>query len=479
MASNLTPQPCDDKKCVICDEIANILCMECGNYYCEACSKFIHAKNKNSQHKLEKINKAINLEIKCNKHKNESLNLFCINEKILCCSLCYFGGEHRDHKVLEVNDIENLKKEKISIEDTKSEYEIFTKKSENLKMNIEKEINNINNLSNKIKDEIISEYDIKIQNLKNEMKKLIDEIDLNTNKTLKILNENMNKIQNQINKNIQVDESLKYLVNLKDDQIIKKLSYISNVNKHEKDTNLILSELMKSLKFTYSSENKNLKFDEYYFNGLPIPVNFQINIISGLNVNINWEIENLNMIHIKDKNEIKFILEMRKENEENFNKIYEGNLMKFEIKDLIADKNYEFRVQCLFDNIKSKWSEIKKIKTKNIDSIILSKSGRETEFLNKILEWTGYKNIELLFRGTRDGMNSNNFHSKCDNKSQTICLYLNDKNSIFGGYASIPWTNDSNYHSAPESFIFTLTNIHGTSPAKFPVKSSGEGIPPS
>ena len=84
--------------------------------------------------------------------------------------------------------------------------------------------------------------------------------------------------------------------------------------------------------------------------------------------------------------------------------------------------------------------------------------------------------MELIYRGTRDGMNSNSFHSKCDYQGPTICLYKNDKGNIFGGYASIQWTSDENYHPSPESFIFTLTNIHNTEPTKFNTKNSGEGV---
>ena len=50
--------------------------------------------------------------------------------------------------------------------------------------------------------------------------------------------------------------------------------------------------------------------------------------------------------------------------------------------------------------------------------------------------------MNLLYRGTRDGMTSFNFHNKCDNKGKTICLFLNDKGNIFGGYASISWTKE-------------------------------------
>ena len=76
--------------------------------------------------------------------------------------------------------------------------------------------------------------------------------------------------------------------------------------------------------------------------------------------------------------------------------------------------------------------------------------------------------MELLYRGTRDGSGKDIFHNKCDNQGPTICLCKNEKGNIFGGYASISWSSDNNYHTANGSFLFTLTNIHGTSPTKFP-----------
>ena len=128
---------------------------------------------------------------------------------------------------------------------------------------------------------------------------------------------------------------------------------------------------------------------------------------------------------------------------------------------------YEIRICSIYDDLLGQWSEIKKFTKSSIDSIILMESKKEKEFLETIYEWSGYKQIELIYRGTRDGSTSNIFHNKCDNKGPTICLYKNDKGNIFGGYASISWTNSGNGHSASDSFIFTLTNIHGTKPTKF------------
>jgi len=84
--------------------------------------------------------------------------------------------------------------------------------------------------------------------------------------------------------------------------------------------------------------------------------------------------------------------------------------------------------------------------------------------------------MKLLYRGTRDGMEANYFHNKCNNEGPTISLFKNEKGYIFGGYASTDWTSSGGYKSAPESFIFTLTNIHGTEPTKFPNSNTSYSI---
>ena len=144
------------------------------------------------------------------------------------------------------------------------------------------------------------------------------------------------------------------------------------------------------------------------------------------------------------------------------------------VENLIKNTNYEIRISPNNNNI---WSEIKKIKTSEFNSLILSESQKCEEFSKKIIEWTGYKNMELLYRGTRDGMTSNAFHNKCNNINQTLCLFKCTKGYIFGGYAATSWTNNNEgYKSASSSFIFTLSNIHNTSPTKFQNTNSNYSI---
>jgi hypothetical protein len=84
--------------------------------------------------------------------------------------------------------------------------------------------------------------------------------------------------------------------------------------------------------------------------------------------------------------------------------------------------------------------------------------------------------MELIFRGSRDGMYSKNFHEKCDNQSPTITLFRNDKGNIFGGYLPIPWKSEGGYQNVNNAFIFTLTNIYNIQPTKFASRNYGQEI---
>ena len=65
---------------------------------------------------------------------------------------------------------------------------------------------------------------------------------------------------------------------------------------------------MKNLKLDFIDDN--IKYEEYYFNGLFIPKDIQINNIKH-NSNVRWEIGDLNILNI-DKNKIKYKIELRK-----------------------------------------------------------------------------------------------------------------------------------------------------------------------
>ena len=73
------------KYCTICKSQATFLCPFCldgiGSYYCDLCYKMIHDKKENMNHKKEKIDYYLPIDLRCKVHQNIPLNLFCINEK--------------------------------------------------------------------------------------------------------------------------------------------------------------------------------------------------------------------------------------------------------------------------------------------------------------------------------------------------------------------------------------------------------------
>ena len=105
--------------------------------------------------------------------------------------------------------------------------------------------------------------------------------------------------------------------------------------------------------------------------------------------------------------------------------------------------------------------EEKSVKTVYAESSILS-----LQDWNQIREWLPVKfNFapKLLYRGTKDGMSSSSFHSKCDEKGPTVtfikCRFNgSSKTSVIGGFADKDWSQGNKYVPSDESFIFSLTS---------------------
>ena len=107
-----------------------------------------------------------------------------------------------------------------------------------------------------------------------------------------------------------------------------------------------------------------------------------------------------------------------------------------------------------------------------MDSNIISHNNNVAK--NQIKNWINpNKNIEfkLIFRKSRDGSLSSDFHKYCDNQGATLCLIQTSKNYVFGGYTNSSWGGDGNYIDDDSTFIFSLdlmkkyTKYEGTNTA--------------
>ena len=68
---------------------------------------------------------------------------------------------------------------------------------------------------------------------------------------------------------------------------------------------------------------------------------------------------------------------------------------------------------------------------------------KEKEIIDKCNELTGKKIKTSIYRGSKDGFTSKDFHSKCDGHSNTIVIVKVKNGSIIGGYASVKWESSS------------------------------------
>jgi len=91
-------------------------------------------------------------------------------------------------------------------------------------------------------------------------------------------------------------------------------------------------------------------------------------------------------------------------------------------------------------------------------------------------ENVGVTLLTLLYRASRDGWDSSDFHAKCDNEGETLTLIKCTDGYVFGGYASVSWKSGSGSpQSAPGSFLFSLHGPSREGPVKLHLKDPNDG----
>jgi hypothetical protein len=77
--------------------------------------------------------------------------------------------------------------------------------------------------------------------------------------------------------------------------------------------------------------------------------------------------------------------------------------------------------------------------------------------------------LQLLYRGTRDGFKSADFHRCCNGHSPTLTVVLDTDGYIFGGYTPLRWSSRGTWMTDPglKSFIFTIKNPRHSEPRIF------------
>ena len=118
--------------------------------------------------------------------------------------------------------------------------------------------------------------------------------------------------------------------------MIITLTYVSKINKKK-----WINYSNNWWKISFIEKENITKYDEYFFNDLPIPKDIEFRDLKPNSFNLYWKIDNLNMKNI-DSNQIKFKVKIRKEDDnEKFMEVYEGENTNFLIDNLKENSNYE------------------------------------------------------------------------------------------------------------------------------------------
>jgi hypothetical protein len=107
----------------------------------------------------------------------------------------------------------------------------------------------------------------------------------------------------------------------------------------------------------------------------------------------------------------------------------------------------------------------------------------ETSILNRVqvknlmrlCEFRMHSEFKLIYRGTRDGFEVQNFHLKCDGVARTLILVKSVNGCVFGGYTAVPWVSSGGYRDDPDAFLFSLVNKENE-PAKLRQFKNGQSI---
>ena len=169
----------------------------------------------------------------------------------------------------------------------------------------------------------------------------------------------------------------------------------------------------------------------------------EIEEIKNNNKSLKEEIKNLEDDNLNEKNEINYL---KKEIE----------LLKKEIEKLAMNEK----------KIKNKITIIK-----NINSEIINKKEELDLIENRLKYMKQFKNknlsYNLIFRGTKDGELSSDFHNKVDGKDKTITIIETTKGLKFGGYIDKKWDSSSGWIDNDENcFIFSLSLMKIYNPIK-------------
>ena len=460
--------------CALCEEqTVSVLCLDCYKYYCSECSQFIHKKTKKKDHRIKafinesSIHPTTNTTT-CTLHEGKQLTLFCVDDNELCCEECISEGMHKDHKVVNING-----EDTISLNGAKEEFTKAMESAGMLEKKITKTIDDIQRENQATKERIKQSFNDARMRLDEEEMCVHSRLDKACNDAIGTLK----RIRDELTLGLENGTVLTNAAGASDIEKVRQLSILSMMEREQRGMESVHNSVITRLCVDWDGYERKLSFTKSLINGVPVPSSVTFTAVNNDSVDIAWSItDTADNTKIRGDS-MSFVVEIQKGDEDWVEK-YSGTDQKCTATGLDAATEYGVRVKCVVGTQCGEWADPVTVRTKKvdarIDSVILSEEPNQEIFDEKIIEWCGTNEFELLYRGSRDGFDGKSFHKHCNKRGRTLVLVKNNNGHVFGGFSSISWGSSGKWKKAPGSFIFTLTNMHGTEPTKFALKNEDD-----
>ena len=264
-----------------------------------------------------------------------------------------------------------------------------------------------------------------LENLSNGLQESIDKF----KNIYEKMNENKEKLKVQIQK---VFTKIRNELNNREEEILLDLD--------KKFENLFLNE--NYIKNIEKLPNKTKKFIEKGNSLDKIDIHKELSLFIHECINIENNLKDINIDY---------------DNLKKFNNNYDNFEIKFFPKE--EDKNE------LIKDIKN-FGQLNFLNKKNKDNLFSLSTiiNNDIDKQNCVLNWIKEKvnkneiNIELIFKMSKNGYKSEDFHKMCDNKGPSLSLVKTTKNKLFGGFTPLSWNSQDGYLFDPsnQTFIFSL-----------------------
>jgi hypothetical protein len=155
------------------------------------------------------------------------------------------------------------------------------------------------------------------------------------------------------------------------------------------------------------------------------------------------------------------------------NNLNDEKMIKLNQEAVILKKKAESEIKSIRNIIFSGRSLIFEANDVAIDSDVLGElimndvndilDTKNFEELMKLCEFSVDQKWDLIYKASKDGFEAEKFHSKCDNKPNTLVVARSKNGNIFGGYTEQSWSNtdpisEDVYKADSNAFIFSLIN---------------------